>query len=177
MLTALKTVLDRFLQVFTIAQLLALTAVVVLAVIFRKLDASLSWYDEIASIQLAWLTFYGSALAALRRSHLGFSGLVLSLPLAIRKALFVFGEVVVISFFVIMAWAGYYVMEIMAGETLVSLPWITLAFAQSALPIGAVLFILAEVSSIPDAYALMVAGRDRESVEIEEAIETFGGNK
>jgi Tripartite ATP-independent periplasmic transporters, DctQ component len=38
--------------------------------------AALAWYDELASIGLVWLTFYGSALAALKGAHIGVAGLV-----------------------------------------------------------------------------------------------------
>ena len=39
--------------------------IVVVAVVYRKIGHSLVWYDEGASIVLAWLTYYGAALAAL----------------------------------------------------------------------------------------------------------------
>ena len=41
---------------------------VMLGVVFRVAGHSLVWYDEVASIILAWLTFYGSALASDRKS-------------------------------------------------------------------------------------------------------------
>ena len=78
--------LSLLLEWFLIAQMVALTAVVVYAVVSRKLGASLSWYDEIAAIQLAWITYYGAALAALRRKHIGFDGVLLSLPPSARGA-------------------------------------------------------------------------------------------
>ena len=43
--------------------------VVVLGVVFRWDGEALSWYDEVASVQLAWLTYYGASLAALKRAH------------------------------------------------------------------------------------------------------------
>ena len=66
----------RMLEAVVIFLMVALTAVVVFAVISRKAGASLSWYDEVASIQLAWLTYYGAALAAYKRAHIGFPGLL-----------------------------------------------------------------------------------------------------
>ncbi|MFD2030200.1 TRAP transporter small permease [Ancylobacter dichloromethanicus] len=54
----------------------ALTGIIVLGFVFRALGLSLVWYDEIASIGLCWLTYYGSALAALRGAHIGFPGIV-----------------------------------------------------------------------------------------------------
>ncbi|MBW1995630.1 MAG: TRAP transporter small permease subunit, partial [Deltaproteobacteria bacterium] len=56
--------------------MVVLTIIVILGVIYRKAGASLSWYDEVASVLLAWLTYYGAALAAITRGHIGFSGLI-----------------------------------------------------------------------------------------------------
>ena len=64
--------------------MIALTAVVIMAVIYRKLDASLSWYDEVASIMLSWVTYYGAALAALKRKHIGFDSVLLSIAMPLR---------------------------------------------------------------------------------------------
>ena len=44
---------------------------VTLGVVFRALGSALVWYDEVASVLLAWLTFYGSALASVKRAHIG----------------------------------------------------------------------------------------------------------
>ena len=63
------------------------------------------------------------------------------------------GEVLVIGFFAVVAWAGWQVLAVIGGDTLVSLPWVPARVAQSVIPIGAVLFILAELSSVPDALA------------------------
>ena len=62
--------------------------VVVLGVTFRYMGNSLVWYDELASILLAWLTYFGAALAALHRGHIGFSGLMKSLSPPWRLSLY-----------------------------------------------------------------------------------------
>ena len=49
---------------------------------FARIGRSLIWYDEIASVLLAWLTFYGSALASVKRAHIGCPEVVEQLPLA-----------------------------------------------------------------------------------------------
>ena len=59
--------LQRALELAVVALMVALALVVVLGVVFRRFGAALVWYDEVASILLAWLTFYGAALAALPR--------------------------------------------------------------------------------------------------------------
>jgi len=52
--------------------MVTLSVVVIVAVCYRIAGDSLSWYDEVASILLAWITYYGAALAALQRKHVGF---------------------------------------------------------------------------------------------------------
>ena len=131
----------------------SLALVVVLGVVFRKFGAALVWYDELASILLAWLTFYGAALAALQRAHIGFPKLVDGLEPSIRRPLVLVGEAFVLAFFMVTAWAGWRVFGILGGETLVSLPWVPQRLAQSVIPIGAVLFIVAELLTLPEVWA------------------------
>ena len=131
----------------------ALAAIVVLGVAFRKLGAALVWYDEVAAILLAWLTYYGAALAALRRAHIGVPNAFRALGGRPRLVVFWTAEVLVIGFFVVVAWAGWQVLVVIAGDSLISLPWVPARLAQSVIPIGAVLFIAAEVASIPEALA------------------------
>ncbi len=59
----------------------------------------------------------------------------------------VFREVVVLGFLVLVVWAGWRVMGILEGTTLVSLPWVPARVSQSVMPIGAVLVIVAELMS------------------------------
>ena len=169
--------LEAVLQAITACLLLALAAVVVLAVAFRTLGSSLIWYDEVAAIMLAWLTYYAAALAALRRAHMGFSGLLFALPLALRRALFLLAEALVLGFFLVVAWYGWTVMEFMAGETLVSLPWVSVPFTQSVIPVAAALFVLAEIASLPEAWANLTAGRSAEDIEIEQALADAGHHR
>ncbi len=133
--------------------MVSLALVVVVGVAFRRFGAALVWYDEVASILLAWLTFYGAALAALHRAHIGFPKLVDGLGPTLRRPLILLGEAFVLSFFVIIAWAGWRVFGILGGDTLVSLPWVPQRLAQSVIPIGAALFIVAELVTLPEVWA------------------------
>ncbi|MBI4185272.1 MAG: TRAP transporter small permease subunit [Proteobacteria bacterium] len=136
----------------------AMATVVVVAVVYRKLGASLVWYDEVASVMLAWLTYYGAALAALKRAHIGFPGLLQAMPPRARLAAVVAGEAVVVAFFLLLAWVGWEVLEVLETETLVSLPWVPVRFSQSVIPIGAALFVIAEFLVLPEALAEARAG-------------------
>ena len=145
-----------------IGLMILLTSVVVVAVIYRKMGASLSWYDEVASVLLAWITYYGSALGALKRSHIGFDDVLLALPRNVRRWAVIVAEVLVLTFFALLAWSGYAVLQILEGETLVSLTWVPVVVTQSVIPIGAVLFILAEILSLPDYWRDVMAGKSVE---------------
>ena len=70
--TIWRTRFERLLEAIVLVLVGALAVVVVMGVGFRKFGAALVWYDEVASILLAWLTYYGAALAALKRAHIGF---------------------------------------------------------------------------------------------------------
>ena len=60
----MKRIVGRFLEWTVLVLMTVLATIVVLGVVFRKTGAALVWYDEVASILLAWLTYYGAALAA-----------------------------------------------------------------------------------------------------------------
>jgi len=153
----LFNLLKRSLEVVSLAILITLAVVVVVAVIFRYSGQSLVWYDEIASVLLAWLTYFGAALAALNRSHLGFTGVIESLPRNLRVVLFIVADATVVIFAGLCAYGGAYVLQIFGNETLVSLP-IPLAVTQSIIPIGFGLFALAHLASAPRAFRELMDG-------------------
>ncbi len=160
-------VLERLLEAILIFLMVALTVVVVVAVIYRKAGASLAWYDEVASVMLAWVTYYGAALAALKRRHIGFDGLVLALPARWQLAAVVVAEACVYGFFLLLAWTGWVVLRVLEGDTLVSLPEVSVQLTQSVIPIGAVLFLLCETLSLPAHWRRVRAGLSHELPEIE----------
>jgi TRAP-type C4-dicarboxylate transport system permease small subunit len=144
-----ETVFRRVLEAAVGLIMVSLAVVVLLGIGFRKAGAALVWYDEVASILLAWLTYYGAALAALHRAHIGVPTLVAHLQGPVRTWVIGVAEVVVLAFFAVLAWAGWRVQVVLAGTSLVSLPQVPAALAQSVIPIGAVLFMVAQVLSLP----------------------------
>lgn len=140
---------EHLLEAVVFILMAALAIEVVVGVVFRTFGESLVWYDEVASILLAWLTYYGAALAAHKRAHIGFSGLVDALRPALRLPAVVFAETCVLGFFVLMAWVGWSVMDVLATDYLVSLPEVSVKYTQSVIPIGAALFIIAQLLNLP----------------------------
>ena len=153
MLAKLRGRYERLLEWVVIALLASLAIEVTLGVVYRTLGASLVWYDEVASILLAWLTFYGSALAAAKRAHIGCPEVVALLPPGARVAARLAADVLVIGFFLLVGWVGYTVLGVLATDHLVSLPEVPVNYIQSVVPIGAVLIVLAEIITLPQALA------------------------
>src|SRR3989304_4568275 len=86
MLARVRSAYEKLLEAVVIVLMTALAAEVTVGVIFRSAGRSLVWYDEVASILLAWLTFYGSALAAAKRAHIGCPEGIAPLPPPARGA-------------------------------------------------------------------------------------------
>lgn len=151
-MNAARNGFERLLEGIVIVLMLAMFFVIVAGVTFRKLGASLEWYDEVAEILLAWLTYYGAAYAALKRSHIGVPSLVCMAPLPWRKILFFVAEGVVFVFFALLAWIGARILPVLEFDLLTTVPAISTMYTQSVIPIGAILFMIAQALSLPDAW-------------------------
>jgi TRAP-type transport system small permease protein len=130
--------------------MVVLAAEVTIGVVFRTIGQSLSWYDEVASVLLAWLTYYGSALASVKRAHIGCPEVVEQLPWGPRRALGIFAQVLVIAFFVLLGVVGAQILPVLHGESLVSLDWLPMSVVQSVIPISSLLIVVAEVTHLID---------------------------
>ena len=131
--------------------MIALAAEVTAGVIFRYSGNSLVWYDEVATILLAWVTFYGSALAVLKHAHMGVPEIVRMLPPRGRGSSLPFSRSCARwAFLCWLAWVGYSILDILAADRLVSLPQVSVAYAMSAIPIGAALFVVGQLLVFPE---------------------------
>lgn len=147
-----------FLEWVVMTLMVVLFLEVTVGIVFRTLGHSLVWYDEIASVLLAWLTFYGSALASVKRAHISCPEVVEQLPSAARRAMALLGQVLVIAFFALLGWVGLSIMPILAGDNMVSLPWLPMNVVQSVIPISSALILLAEVMYFVDLVSPQAAG-------------------
>ena len=156
---ALRVFRDRYARVleWVVAVLMIVLFVeVTLGVVFRAIGRSLIWYDEIASVLLAWLTFYGAALASAKRSHIGCPELLETMPWRARRIFNIVAEVLVIAFFALLGGVGLSVLPVLATDALVSLPWVPMSVVQSVIPISAALIVVAESMHLAD----LVRGRN-----------------
>ncbi len=170
---AVQRLYDRLLEMIAAVMMAAVTLIIVTGFVSRWLGGSLVWYDEVAAISLAWLTYYGSALAALRGAHIGFPGLVNAMPANWRVAATFFASAITVFFFALLAYTGVKVVQILQGDTLVSIPAVSLQVTQSVIPITAVLFVIAELIKLP---GLLRDARRGPLIdhEVKEALESVG---
>jgi len=149
MVDRLRAGFERLLESVVFVLMIALALLVAAGVVFRKFNAPIIWYDEIAVIMLAWITYYGAALAALKGAHISVSAVVDAMPRGPRIAVTLFGEASVIAFFLVLGWAGYQVLGVLATDYLVTLPKVSNDYVQSVIPIGSACFVLAELFRLP----------------------------
>lgn len=148
-LHAVRAGFERLLEWIVIVLVVALTTLIICGFVFRYLGRSLVWYDEMASIGLVWLTYYGSALAALKGSHIGVPEFVNMMPPRLRVATTLLAESLVVLFFLVLAYTGFEVLAVLANDRMVSLPSVPLRITQSAVPVGALLFVAAALLRLP----------------------------
>lgn len=140
------------LEVLVGALMVILAAEVTIGVVFRTIGKSLSWYDEVASVLLAWLTFYGSALASVKRSHIGCPEVVEQMPWGVRRVLGICTQLLVIAFFALLGWVGAEILPVLHGESLVSLDWVPMSVVQSVIPISSAMIVVAEITHLIDLF-------------------------
>lgn len=145
-----RTHYGRALEWVVGALMIVLAIEVTLGIVFRAIGTSLVWYDEIASVLLAWLTFYGSALASVRRAHIGCPEVVNQMPPRVERLFNIAAQVLVILFFALLGWVGVSIMPALVGDALVSLPAIPMNVVQSVIPIASVLILIAEAMHLID---------------------------
>ncbi len=141
---------ERLLEWIAIALMAALAVEVTVGVAFRYSGYSLVWYDEVATILLAWVTFYGSALAVMKHAHMGVPEIVRLMPAGMRVGATLVAQACTLAFYALLGWMGYVVLEVLASDTLVSLPEVSVAYAQSVIPVSAVLIIIAQLLVFPE---------------------------
>ncbi len=141
---------ERFLEWICIALMATLAVEVTAGVVFRYSGESLVWYDEVATILLAWVSFYGAALAVLKHAHMGVPEIVRMLPPGPRVAATVLAQLCTLGFFVLLAWVGCSILGALRTDYLESLPEVSEAYANSVIPISAALFVVAQLLVFPE---------------------------
>ncbi len=144
----LRAAYGKFLEWVVGILMVVLFLEVTAGVVFRTIGFPLVWYDEVASMLLAWLTFYGSALASFKRGHIGCPEIIDMMSPGLKRAVSIFSQLVVIAFFALLGWVGAEIMPILETDNLASLPNIPMSWVQSVIPISAVLILISEITTL-----------------------------
>ncbi len=158
-MTGFRAAYGRLLEWMVVALMIVLFVEVTVGVVFRMSGHSLAWYDELASHLLAWLTFYGAALASVKRAHIGCPEVVDMMPWRARRRANIVAQLIVIAFFALLGSVGAWIMPVLASDALISLPWIPMSVVQSVIPISSLLILIAEVGYLAELIAAKNATR------------------
>jgi len=107
---------------------------------------------------LSWITYYGAALAALHGRHMATTSIVNAMPKTARILICLMTRALIITFLVFLAIMGFRVLEFISGMHLNSLPNFPRSVAQHVVPVGACLYILAELIRLPQSLREAAAG-------------------
>ena len=149
-MTRFRAAYGRLLEWVVVALMIVLFVEVTVGVAFRVVGQSLSWYDEVASHLLAWLTFYGAALASVKRAHIGCPEVVEMMPWKARRFANIVAQVIVIGFFVLLGSVGVWISPVLATDALISLPSIPMSVVESVIPISSLLIVIAEAAYLTE---------------------------
>jgi TRAP-type C4-dicarboxylate transport system permease small subunit len=144
-MTRFRAAYGRLLEWLVVVLMIILFVEVTVGVVFRFIGHSLAWYDELASHLLAWLTFYGAALASVKRAHIGCPEVVEMMPWRTRRLVNIVAQLIVIAFFVMLGSVGAWISPVLATDALISLPEIPMNVVESVIPISSLLIVIAEV--------------------------------
>ncbi|HUU50033.1 MAG TPA: TRAP transporter small permease [Nitrospinota bacterium] len=131
----------RLVEYIVILLMIAMTLLVVVAVIFRKAGHSISWYDEFAGYILVWVTFWGAVIALERKRHIGFESLVELMPKSIQKMVMSVVYIFLIFLNLVLIKYGWRLTTELTGETAITLP-VPIGYINAVLPITASLMLI-----------------------------------
>ncbi len=133
----IRNYLVSILKYIAVICIVGLTVVVALQVITRLLGISFSGGEELARFMLIWLTFSGCSVALAEKMHLSVNFFVNLTPERIQQIIYLLVNVVIILFYVVIAYFGFQ-LSIKAINTLSpSLHW-SMGMVYGVLPVTSI---------------------------------------
>jgi TRAP-type transport system small permease protein len=93
-------------EAITAFLIVGMVVLTLLQVITRYLDAGFEWTEELARLDLIYLTFFGAVVASQRREHLRIEILVTALPPRLRRAVRIAVDLASITVLLVVVWQG-----------------------------------------------------------------------
>ena len=101
---------------------------------------SLPWAEEVARYSMVWIAYIGASLGIKRNAHLGVEAVLLLLPQGTRKYFDYLRYLIIILFYVLIAYYTFQIIQSQISTEQVSPSLrIPMWFAYGAVPVGAVL--------------------------------------
>lgn len=95
------------LDIFCRAAILMMTALVVLQVVLRAIfKINIPWVEEVVLLAMVWMTFAAMAIGVKEEAHIRIDFFMARFPMVIRKAIVIFGDVVLLLVNIAMIYYG-----------------------------------------------------------------------
>jgi TRAP-type C4-dicarboxylate transport system permease small subunit len=135
-----------------IAQVIALFAVVIVAVIARYgFGKAVSWTEEVPRYLLIWISFLGAAVCVLKREHVGFDLLFYMLPKGPRRVLAIILGGLIAGFGWIMFRYGIVFVQDFGDDLMETIPYTNIWY-YVAMPISGFLIMIFALKLIVDEF-------------------------
>lgn len=126
----------------------AIAVICFLEVILRYLfSASLSWYDELVSFLLVWITFLGAVLAQSHGQHIGIENLLERAPARARRTLELGNHAILVAIHLVLLIYGGKLAIRFLGERAITVP-VPMGVFYGVIPVSAALMLVVEAARI-----------------------------
>lgn len=115
-------------EAITAFLIFGMVVLTLLQVVTRYLDAGFEWTEELARLDLIYLTFFGAIVASQRREHLRIETLVNALPARLRRAVHIAVDLASITVLMVVVWQGIPLLPQFWPLLSASLGWPTTVF-------------------------------------------------
>ena len=134
-------------QGLTIVSCSVMCIILLLQVLFRYVfRISAVWTEEIALITFLYTIFLGASLVFVKSRHIGFDALVALFPKKFNALVWIFSNIAVMVFLVVMIFSGYKL--VVAGRTDVSpMLRIPMSWLYAVIPISGITMLLHSLST------------------------------
>jgi len=134
-------------QGLTIVSCSVMCIILLLQVLFRYVfRISAVWTEEIALITFLYTIFLGASLVFVKSRHIGFDALVALFPKKFNSIVWIFSNIAVMVFLVVMIVSGYKL--VVAGRTDVSpMLRIPMSWLYAVIPVSGITMLLHNLSS------------------------------
>ncbi len=106
-------ILEKIIQIFMVISIILMVSCVVVGIIFRNINNSLVWINELAQFSCIWAVYIGFGLCVKHKLLAGVDIIQGILPPSGKKIMSVTQDVLIIFFLVVFLWSSYPLMNLL----------------------------------------------------------------